>query len=185
MDARYGIDNPLNGITKLHAIAKALRDTDDLKWLAKSLWDHIITGVLTAGISTRYLTTSGRSLLQVYLMKKRALAHLLTKADVLLKPAVAERLRVIFANRNAYRTYVRPTIAISAVTDAPVDVNYQSGWSTAARMFATVSKHEHPDISKFIICSRAGKSVTELFEYQAFDETWSTIKASLGRAGVS
>ncbi|MFM6334019.1 MAG: hypothetical protein ACKPFE_15005, partial [Dolichospermum sp.] len=58
--------------------------------------------------------------------------------DVLLKPAVAERLRVIFANHNAYRTYVRPAVGISAVTDAPaVDVSYQSGWSTAARMFAT------------------------------------------------
>ncbi|MFM7981296.1 MAG: hypothetical protein ACKPKO_18470, partial [Candidatus Fonsibacter sp.] len=29
LDARYGIDNPLNGVTKLHAIAKASRDTDD------------------------------------------------------------------------------------------------------------------------------------------------------------
>lgn len=184
LDARYGIENPLNGVTKLHAIAKASRDTDDLEWLAKSLWDHIITGVLTAGISTRDLTTSGRSLLQVYLMKKRALAHLLTKADVLLKPAVAERLRVIFANHKAYRTYVRPAFGISGVTDAQVDISYQSGWSTATRMFATfiedaVYKHEHPYSSNYINCLRAGKSITELFEYQAFDETWSTIKASL------
>ena len=118
-------------------------------------------------------------------MKKRALAHLLTKADVLLKPAVAEKLRVIFANHKAYRTYVRPVaFGISAVTDAPVDISYQSGWSTATHMFATfikdtVYKHEHPYNSNYINCLRAGKSVTELFEYQAFDETWSTIKASL------
>ena len=200
LDARYGVDNPLNGITKLHSIAKAARATEELEWLTKSLWDHIVTGVLTAGISLRDLT-AGRSLLAVYLLKRRVLGHLLAKADVMLKPAVAERFRVIFANHVAYRTHVKPHAATttcvtgasavtattcvtgaSAVTAA--DISYQADWSTGTRMFATfvedvVYKHDHPYSVNYTNCIKAGKSVTELFEYQAFEETWSTIKATL------
>ena len=117
------------------------------------------------------------------------------------KRQVAERFRVIFANHVAYRTNVKPHAATttcvtgasavtattcvtgaSAVTAA--DVSYQADWSTGTRMFATfvedvVYKHDHPYSVNYTNCIKAGKSVTELFEYQAFEETWSTIKATL------
>jgi hypothetical protein len=180
LEDNLGMDNPLNSITKLFSIQKLSRSKEDMEWVVIALHDHIMAGVYTqVGLASRDLGTSGKALVGIYLLRRRFLAFLLSKADVHFGQGVASVLREVFGSHETYRRRYR------ASKGAPEpDLSYQSSWPQSVRVFAnfledTVYKHEHPFVPCFSNAAKAGKGVAELMSYQVIEEAWKTTMSIL------
>ena len=182
LEVRYGVDSPLNGITKLAAIRLVSKDREDVHWVVVALWEQIRRGVYnsqTLTLRDMQGTQAGKALLLVFVLKKKMLAYLLAKADAMLPAPVSEKFRQVMANHEAYRQYVKPFPG-----DPDCDISYQATWTAGARMFLNfiedvVFKNEHPLAQTFSYCARAGKTVEDVLAYQSFDEMWSSVKEAL------
>jgi hypothetical protein len=151
-----------------------------MEWVVIALHDHIMAGVYTqVGLASRDLGTSGKALVGIYLLRRKFLAFLLSKADVHFGQGVASVLREVFGNHETYRRRYR------ASKGAPEpDLSYQSSWPQSVRVFAnfledTVYKHEHPFVPCFSNAAKAGKGVAELMSYQVIEEAWKTTMSIL------
>ena len=182
LEARFGVDSPLNGITKLNAISRVSKDREDVQWVLVSLWELIRRGVYnsqTLTLRDMQATSTGKALLQVFVLKKKMLAYLLAKADSMLSAPVSEKFRQVFANHEAYRQHVR-----AFPGDPECEVSYQATWTAGARMFLNfieeaVFKNDYPLAQTFSYCARQNKSVEDVLAYQSFEEMWSFVKDAI------
>ena len=134
----YGHRNPLNGITKLAAIAtKCSKDELSMEWCLSCIIDRCqaVAGALGDSWSTQSLTgskDSGKGLLDVYLFKLRAKNYLLQNVmEQQPFPTDAKvKLREVMNSHASYRGQMRPVADV-----AGLDLTWMSGWKKSMQLF--------------------------------------------------